>query len=52
MPAIVIDHSTGYMPVGGGVVGLAGRWYEHLACGIIRRTGPDFYGVSAAVCAG
>lgn len=50
VPAIVIDHSTGYMPVGGGVVGLAGRWYEHLACGIIRRTGPDFYGVSAAVC--
>lgn len=50
VPAIVIDHSTGYMPVGGGVVGLAGRWYERLACGIIRRTGPDFYGVSAAVC--
>ena len=50
VPAIVIDHSTGYMPVGGGLVGLAGRMYEHLACGIIRRTGPDFYGVSAAVC--
>lgn len=50
IPAIVIDHSTGYMPVGGGPVGLAGRWYEHLACGLIRRTGPDFYGVSAAVC--
>ena len=50
VPSIVIDHSTGYMPVGGGVVGLAGRMYEHLACGIIRRTGPDFYGVSAAVC--
>ena len=50
VPAIVIDHSTGYMPVGGGVVGLAGRMYEHFACALIRRTGPDFYGVSAAVC--
>lgn len=50
VPAVVIDHSTGYMPVGGGPVGLAGRMYEHLACGLIRRTGPDFYGVSAAVC--
>lgn len=50
VPAIVIDHSTGYMPVGGGAVGLAGRLYERLACGLIRRTGPDFYGVSAAVC--
>lgn len=50
IPAIVIDHSTGYMPVGGGPVGLAGRLYEHLACGLIRRTGPDFYGVSFAVC--
>ena len=50
VPTIVIDHSTGYMPVGGGAVGLAGRLYEQLACGIIRRTKPDFYGVSAAVC--
>ncbi len=50
VPAIVIDHSTGYMPVGDGVVGLAGRMYEHLACALIRRTGADFYGVSAAVC--
>lgn len=50
VPAIVIDHSTGYMPVGGGAVGLAGRLYEQLACALIRRTGPDFYGVSAAVC--
>ena len=31
-------------------MGLAGRLYEHLACGLIRRTGPDFYGVSSAVC--
>ncbi len=50
IPAIVIDHSTGYMPVGGGAVGLAGRLYEQLACRAIRRTGPRFYGVSAAAC--
>ena len=49
IPAIVIDHSTGYMPVGGGLVGLCGRIYAHLACGLIRRTHPNFYGVSAAV---
>ena len=46
----MIDHSTGYMPVGGGLVGALGRWYEHAACAIIRRTGPAFYGVSSAVC--
>lgn len=49
IPAIVIDHSTGYMPVGHGLVGLCGRWYEHLACGLIRATHPAFYGVSSAV---
>lgn len=49
IPSIVIDHSTGYMPVGGGLVGLCGRLYEHLACGLIRATHPAFYGVSAAV---
>lgn len=48
--ALVIDHSTGYMPVGGGVVGLAGRLYEQAACALVRRAVPDFYGVSAAVC--
>ena len=47
---IVIDHSTGYMPVGGGAVGLAGRLYERAACALIRRTKPAFYGVSSAVC--
>lgn len=47
---IVIDHSTGYMPVGGGLVGAAGRLYERLACALVKATGPQFYGVSAAVC--
>ena len=37
IPAVVIDHSTGYMPMGGGVIGLAGRMYEHAACALVRR---------------
>ena len=47
--ALVIDHSTGYM-MHGGLGGVLGRWYEHLACGIIRRCGFPFYGVSGDVC--
>ena len=50
VPAIVIDHSTGYMPMGGGVLGLCGRLYEQLACAVIKAQRPAFYGVSAAVC--
>lgn len=50
IPAVVIDHSTGYMPMGGGVIGLAGRMYEHAACALVRRTGAPFYGVSLASC--
>ncbi len=49
IPALVIDHSTGYM-MHGGLSGLAGRWYEHFACGLIRRCGFPFYGVSRDVC--
>lgn len=49
VPALVIDHSTGYM-MHGGLGGVLGRWYEHLACGIIRRCGFPFYGVSGDVC--
>lgn len=49
IPALVIDHSTGYM-MHGGLGGVLGRWYEHLACGIIRRCGFSFYGVSGDVC--
>lgn len=50
IPTVVIDHSTGYMPMGGGVLGLAGRMYEHLACTLIKSTKPTFYGVSLASC--
>ena len=49
IPALVIDHSTGYMPMGGGLPGLAGRGYEQLACRLIAATGAPFYGVSSAV---
>lgn len=49
IPALVIDHSTGYM-MHGGLGGVLGRWYEHLACGSIRRCGFPFYGVSEDVC--
>lgn len=50
IPAVVIDHSTGYMPMGGGILGLAGRTYEHLACALIKSTRPRFYAVSLASC--
>ena len=50
IPTVVIDHSTGYMPMGGGLTGLAGRIYEQAACALIRRTGAPFYGVSLASC--
>lgn len=49
IPALVIDHSTGYM-MHGGLGGLLGCWYEHLACSIIRRCNFPFYGVSGDVC--
>ena len=49
IPAIVVDHSTGYM-MHGGLGGVLGRWYEHAACGVIRRCAFPFYGVSGDVC--
>lgn len=50
IPALVIDHSTGYMPMGGGLPGLAGRCYEQLACRLVRAAEHPFYGVSGAAC--
>ena len=49
IPALVIDHSTGYM-LHGGLAGALGKAYEHAACGSIRRCGFPFYGVSGDVC--
>lgn len=49
IPAVVIDHSTGYM-LHGGLLGALGALYEKTACGIIKRCGLPFYGVSKDVC--
>ena len=48
IPMLVIDHSTGYMPMGNGLLGACGRLYEQVACRLVRGTGAPFYGVSAA----
>ena len=50
IPMLVIDHSTGYMPMGNGLLGACGRLYEQIACRLVRGTGAPFYGVSAAAC--
>lgn len=50
IPAIVVDHSTGHMPMGRGPVAWAAHCYEHLACRFLRRQQVSFYGVSQAVC--
>lgn len=50
IPAILVDHSTGHMPMGGGPIGALAALYEHMACWFLKRQGLDFYGVSEAVC--
>lgn len=50
IPAIVVDHSTGHMPMGTGPVAWAAHLYEHMACRYLRGRGVSFYGVSQAVC--
>ena len=50
VPAIVIEHSTGHMPMQQPVLQLMGQVYEHVVCGMIRSTGARFYGVSQDVC--
>ena len=50
IPAIVIEHSTGHMPMNHWLLNALGGVYEHLACRTIRRTGALFYGVSGDVC--
>ena len=39
IPLLVIDHSTGYMPMGSGLLGACGRLYEQVACRMVRSTG-------------
>lgn len=50
IPAIVVDHSTGHMPMGNHLLNTLAALYEHAACAFLRRQGPAFYGVSEAVC--
>lgn len=50
IPFIVVDHSTGHMPMGSGPVAWAAHAYEHFACGFLVKQGASFYGVSKAVC--
>lgn len=38
IPMLVIDHSTGYMPMGSGLLGACGRLYEQIACRLVRGT--------------
>lgn len=47
---IVIEHSTGHMPMNQPLLNFIGGIYEHLACWLIRITGARFYGVSGDVC--
>lgn len=49
VPAIVVDHSTGHMPMGNPVLNWAGGLYEHLAAWYLLRRVEGFYGVSLAV---
>lgn len=50
IPAIVVDHSTGHLPMGNALLNAAGAFYEHLAAGYLRCCPVRFYGVSQAVC--
>lgn len=49
VPALVIEHGTAYL-MRGGIAGLLGRIYEHVACRYVHWLCPRFYGVSAACC--
>ncbi|MFQ8998121.1 glycosyltransferase family 4 protein [Allofournierella massiliensis] len=50
VPAIVVDHSTGHLPMGNPVLNAAGAFYEHLAAAFLKACKPRFFGVSRAVC--
>lgn len=50
IPAIVVDHSTGHLPMGNPILNAAGAFYEHLAAAFLKACKPRFFGVSRAVC--
>ena len=49
IPSMVIEHGTAYL-MRGGIMGLAGKIYEHIICRYIHHKCPDFYGVSQSCC--
>lgn len=51
IPAIVVDHSTGHLPMGNALLNALGACYEHVAAVFLRRYCKRFFGVSQAVCA-
>ena len=51
VPRLVVDHSTGHLPMGHPLLNAAGALYEHLAAAFLKRCGCRFFGVSRAVCA-
>lgn len=50
IPAIVVDHSTGHLPMNGALLSAAGAAYEHFAAGVLKHYRVRFFGVSRAVC--
>ncbi|WP_418718615.1 glycosyltransferase family 4 protein [Candidatus Allofournierella merdipullorum] len=50
IPAIVVDHSTGHLPMNSALLNTAGAAYEHFAAAVLKAYHMRFYGVSRAVC--
>lgn len=50
IPAILVDHSTGHLPMNGALVSAAGAAYEHLAAAVLKHCRVRFFGVSRGVC--
>ncbi len=50
IPHLVVDHSTGHLPMGSALLNAAGSAYEHLAAAFLKRHCRRFFGVSQAVC--
>ncbi|HJA25680.1 MAG TPA: glycosyltransferase family 4 protein [Candidatus Fournierella merdigallinarum] len=50
IPAILVDHSTGHLPMNSVLLNVAGAAYEHLAAALLKHYHTRFYGVSRGVC--
>ena len=49
IPSIVVDHSTGHLPMGSSLLNWAGARYEHFAAWYLQRYCTHYFGVSKAV---